>query len=658
MQTLLALVLVVAAAEVGPAPSPQPGTTQQQFDAASADVEAGRCRAAITAFDALERTGKIKAGSIVAAAIAVRKGRCLMREGRQGEGEAAIESGLPGLAQAGENFVGDIVAGQNALGDAAIARWDYAGATRVYQTSLALLKGIDRVPTLIKLAKSTAFDGGAAPLAYAQEGIDLVAAMPKPNKDVLAAMHSLHARVLLNQGQAKSAYDELKKALSLSGGLTSRTSLNEVSLRGDLATAAMQVGRKDDARLYLAYTGAGRIKESPYASAAVMDSPVCGQETGLRPEDVAVVEFSMLDDGSVAAAQAVHTRGGPAVAAAFGKAVSEWAWRPEDIAKVPAFYRVLTRVELRCSTALGRSEGLVGPLRQRFLDWAKPHLPALDIEANLPAAMAALRKSAAESASKGNKPGQLAALALLAEQQNTTPEKRLMSADAALSLVPAVQPPGAVINWLRIAQLHAKMQKNGRRGRDDLQAALALSLDPEIVKDAVAANTLRLEAATALRGASLNEAPQLLQTVALDDRLPEYHPLRQLAWLRMADRSVQAGDRASAQTYFTKTGLTAQQCALLGSEPAMRKTGVVSGDFPDEAMAMGFEGWVRLEYDIGADGKAAAARPIIAYPPMIFVDAAKDMTKGFRYELSFRPENAVACSAQQQTIRFSLPDNH
>ena len=88
----------------------------------------------------------------------------------------------------------------------------------------------------------------------------------------------------------------------------------------------------------------------------------------------------------------------------------------------------------------------------------------------------------------------------------------------------------------------------------------------------------------------------------------------------------------------------------------MRSTGAGGDDYPMEALMMGFEGWVRLELDITADGKAAGVRPIIAYPPLVFVEAATGMSKGFRYEYSYRPYSSVACSAKQETITFKISD--
>lgn len=653
---ILTLMLAAVASATANVENTQSHTLQQDFDTASANATSGKCQSAVPEFEALEKNTKIRAGSLPAAAIAVRKGTCLVKIGRPDDGETAIEAGLPVLEKAGNDFVVDVAIGRSALGDAALARWDYAGAARAYQSVLALQQGKNRLPTLVKLARASAFTGGAAPLAYAEEGLKWLSAEPKPDKDSLAAVHMIHARILLNQGRAQDAYIELKQALALSGGLTSHTTLNEVSLRSDLAMAAMQVGRKDDARLYLAYSGAGRIAKSPFASAVSMDPAICGQETGLRPEDIAVVEFSIADNGSVAAAQTVYSRGGQAVAAAFARAVSQWYWRPEDIAAIPPFYRVLTRVELRCSNVLGESPGVNGPIRQRFLEWAKGRFPAsTTTTSNLADAVQVAHQYVKDSAGKGDLEGQIAALAWLAYAEPASSQKRVAMADEALVLTGKAAVPQEVVNWIRLVRLGAGEAGSGSPTKAGLYAALALSEDAAVAKDALATNTLRLHATSARRGVQIKEAPALLMTVAQDNRLPEHHPLRQLAWLRLANLTAATGDRTKAQSYFANTGLTAQQCALLGVAPALKRAGVGSEDYPMAALMMGFEGWVRLEFDITADGRTINARPIVAYPPLVFVDAATGMMKDFRYEASYTPDNHLACSANRETIRFVIP---
>lgn len=109
-----------------------------------------------------------------------------------------------------------------------------------------------------------------------------------------------------------------------------------------------------------------------------------------------------------------------------------------------------------------------------------------------------------------------------------------------------------------------------------------------------------------------------------------------------------------AQSFYARTGLTDEQCALLSLPPTLRRTNVMSGDYPMSAMQMGFEGWVNLEYDINANGSTGNVRPLVAYPPLIFGDAATAIGKDVKYDMSYRPGGATACSANTNTVNFLM----
>jgi outer membrane biosynthesis protein TonB len=124
--------------------------------------------------------------------------------------------------------------------------------------------------------------------------------------------------------------------------------------------------------------------------------------------------------------------------------------------------------------------------------------------------------------------------------------------------------------------------------------------------------------------------------------------------MAIANRAAAANDLAAAQQAFARTGLTEEQCSMLSLPPAIRRTNVNGGDYPMSAAAMGFEGWVKLEYDIKADGTTTNVRPLVAYPAMIFVDAARSIGKNFKYELTYRPAGANACSASSENLAFKI----
>lgn len=648
------MLFLAAATAAAPAVAAVPGpgaTLQEKFDAASKLENSGECAQAVPLFETLEREPHLKPGSFAASAVAVRKGICLVHLARRDEGERAIASGLPALIAAGADFATDVSNARSALGDVRLALSDRVGAAAYYRMALESRTGIARLDPLVRLSRATAFDGNAEALAPAREALAILAASPEVNKKNGIAYRTLYARTLLNQGKAEDAYKELKQALALSGGLTQRTSIDEVSLRGDLAMAAMLTGRKDDARLYLAYTGAGRIGDKSFVRAESMDPPLCGDETGLRPEDVAVVEFGISDDGTVAYAQTVYSRGGPQVAAAFEQAVHDWYWRAEKAAAIPSFYRIATRVEVRCSNRLGKAPGLWAPVDSRFSEWAESVLPAETIAADRSTKLAALHRLGEDESGATSPSVRVAAMGMILLADRYAPASL---AETAVRIAMQARLPDETMTWLRIQQVTLKDAENRQGAKGRSRSLATLAAEPAIAADALAADTLLLEAAGARTTRRDPQADIWATQVAQDARLPENHPLRQLGWLTLANRAAASGYMEQAQSFYARTGLTDEQCALLSLPPTLRRTNVMSGDYPMSAMQMGFEGWVNLEYDINANGSTGNVRPLVAYPPLIFGDAATAIGKDVKYDMSYRPGGATACSANTNTVNFLM----
>jgi len=84
----------------------------------------------------------------------------------------------------------------------------------------------------------------------------------------------------------------------------------DAAARSDAAIAFLLGGNADEARRYMAYTGAGRMKKGSFDPAAEMRSPDCGGDAGLKPNDVAVVEFNIADDGTIERARPIYAAGG------------------------------------------------------------------------------------------------------------------------------------------------------------------------------------------------------------------------------------------------------------------------------------------------------------------------------------------------------------
>lgn len=651
MFTAIAMLAAAAGSGTQPAPEPMQRTLQKRFDEARTQAETGQCKAAIPEFDALAAHSSFKAGTLPGAMLSVLKGICQIKSGDTAEGERAVHNGLPRLQKEGDAFRLDVVTALLALGDGALTRWDYASARRFFEEAAAIPDGADPTVLNLKLAQATAFDGGEAPLRYASAAIDHARAFPDITDKKMAEYHTIHARILLNQGRNSEAYAEFKEVLKLSGGLDFSVSLADIAMRGDLALAAQLNGDVVNARRYLAYTGAGRTPKTPFDMALSMDLPICGTETGLRPEDFAVVDLAIGSDGRVFHATPVYTRGSGETAARFAEAVSNWSWDPETIKEIPTFYLVTSRVEVRCTKAGQQVPGLTTPIATRFNQWASAQLSLPESQEHV-----AFFRRLHEETETPDPLRRIAARGLLPliEPASAITNESLLA--SALGEVDKAQIPAEVRNYLTIAHALAQISATKRSPRAiDPRTMIALLDAPAMSGDALAANTIRMAVAMAVSSArSPASTTDLIQQVATDDRLAQTHPLRQAAYLQLANIAAQQGNFDKAQTYFEATGLTEEQCALLGIRPAMRKTGLNGNDFPFAAMQYGFEGWVRLEYDIQSDGRPAGIRSVASYPPFIFSDPASRSAQAMRFESSYRPSGGASCSAQQSNIVYRL----
>lgn len=626
-------------------------TTQQRFDAASTAAVEGRCTDAVSAFQALEAAPVYRRNALFAAAVDVRKGACLVRVGRAAEGMAAIKRGMPILAARGEEFGNDLSIAHLALGDDAARRLDYDEGARQYRMAVDVVKGMDRIVPLMRMSQVTMFDRDGRALAAANEARQIAATTPNFDKKDTAAVQTQYARVLLNEGRPAEAYGVLKDSLAKQGGLTNRVGLWDITTRSDLAIAALQNKRVDDARLYLAYTGAGRMKDTPFNRAAVMSPPSCG-EGGISPDDMAIVEFSLESDGRVSGVSPIYATSGRRSALAFANAVRDWSWRAEDAAKVPALFRHASRVELRCSKA-AKGKGVLAPLNEAAAAWLDERAGPSPWEELSDAAALSLQRAALERArSTNDQVGATRAALALATSSVTSAEETTTMLGVAGKAAADANAPAPVRNLIAIRQVGME-DESVERMRIKLRAMLGT---PEVARDPLSADTLRLLISQpAGKTSPPDDALALQAAVANDAALPANHPLKVAALLGQANVMAARGDLAGARSAFDRTGMTGEQCAQLGLSPSMRSSGASSSDYPMEAVRMGFEGWVMAEADVTADGRTAVQRATIAYPPFVFDDAAIGIAKDARFSSSFRPVGTLACQAVRVPIRFKLP---
>lgn len=640
---------------------------QQQFNAATEAWQKGDCAAALPLFETVAKDSRIKPGSLPAAAVAVRRGSCLIRTGREEEGEAILAAGLPVLATKGAEFSSEIAQGEMQLGMLAQGRWDHDAALKHYRAALAQQQDKERLPALMRIARVTAFDKGSEGLDAIAEGEALVAADPQAPKGDRAVWNILRGRILLNRGQVKEGRSELNKALTLTGGYKDKISLSDAVLRQDLAQAAMLAQDKETAYKFMGMSGAGRVANSPFAKAAEMVLPPCGEETGLKPEDSAVVEFGIDQQGAVTAVDTIWSTTDYARAAAFARAVSQWRWKPEDAARLPSFFRAASRVELRCTNTAGDEGGsLFVPISQRLSEWsAKQPWNKVKRATGGKWGGEEMLRAAEEAASTNDPVLELAARLHLATTDLRAKPVALQSVDRALILAQTAQgvpddirSAARVLLTARRQEFEPAPRRFGAARRKGNPGLLALAEEPAIKADPLALDTAILGGLPALPSTEEEaRTTEGLRAVANDTRLGEHHPLRQYAQLRLANQAASQGDLAKARQWFEATGLSEEQCALIGPKPALTNNPASSENFPWAALMWGFEGWVRTEFDIKVNGRTASVRPLVAYPPFIFNEASTGIAGGARYQSSFRPEGAMACSAHQEQIRFVIPGN-
>jgi len=647
---LLALAQATTPAQPTPT-SARPQTLQAQFDAANAAYSTRNCAEALKLYDALEKRTATNRNALLTGAIAVRGGICRIRLGELEAGVAAIRRGLPALAARSDEFRADLGAAHLALGEAAYDAFDYDAAAASYKSALDLAKGIDRVIPLLGLARTLSFDHDGRALAYAEEARKLTDSEPNIDKATVAAVQTRYARVLLNEGRTADAYSVLKDSLKKQGGLDQRVNLSEIATRADLAQAALLNGDHERARTYLAYTGAGRLEKAPFAGARQMDLPPCGGAAGLKPTEVAVIEFSLGDDGIVRDVAPIYTTGNRAAALAFARAVGDWSWQPEDATAIPAFWRQSARVELRCSTAAERPS-ITQPIDDAFDAWlASKGSRGFDWEEQPAARALPLARAEVQRArTAGDRFAELRALGWMFNSQLVGAEEARPLIAEALTLAQATNAPAWVGTRFRISDAHVAARDYGQV----LDGFRAVLRRPEVAADPLSSATVAMMLANGGSQVRSAERTRMIDAV-LASPLPDTHPLKVAALLNRADLSAQSGDTDAAQAAFSRTGLSSDQCALIAPTPAVARQGATSNRYPTEALQMGFEGWARVEFDIAADGHTLTPRTVAAYPPFVFGDAAQKMIGATRYRSSFRPDNNTACTGNSQRIVFNLP---
>jgi len=642
----LVMVPMLASADTPPAP-----TIQQAFEDATALYAGGKFADAVTAWEKLEPRVANRPRNL--AIVRLRKGLALFQLDRRDEAAASTRAALAMLPASDATLRDDRLQGYILLGRVAETSLDYATAAENYRQAGSLSQtSIEHLSALRGLVETETFidsDAAVADLAGAQQWL----ADKSVDNVSRATMRRVESQLLLNRGDFAAARVAAGEGVKLLGGLTSKTDLNDVAARSNYAIAAMMLGDRDDARRYMAYTGAGRVSTGSFDPAVQMTPPDCGGDSDLRPDDTAVVEFSIGDDGSVTYAMPVYASRGGKVALQFARAVRNWSWTPEQVKALPAFFRHRARVELRCSTEFPKPS-LLDYLDKTLAKWLDER--GIDTPLKRDGADAALLAGERKELADLEKTKGADALALVpilhALSRNSVlqiEEGAGFAQREAAILAANKAPPLARLS----ADLKGWQSKNsdswgGRRSFRSLEAPAASG---PYAEDPEARAVLRLMMSDASRGFDKERSLALLDQVANDTALPAEDGFKVGALIRKASILTQRGDLAGAKAAYARTGTTADQCSLIDSTPRMTGYG---GTFPDEAKMWGFEGWVAVQFDVGADGRTINPRAVISYPPFIFTQAGDDVFKTARFEKAFRPDGGIGCGGVTQRVKFVM----
>lgn len=623
LPTLLAVSLSApVAAQEPPAVTAPTQTVQQAFDEATNALTVGEWANAMQRFEALQP--RVARTARTLAVVRIRLALALLELGRIDDARQAAERGLAALPGEDAALTADRFEALVLLGRIAEASLDYAAAASHYRAAAALgLPEQDKLIAYRGLIQVQLFDQPEAAVRAADTALAVISADAQRNRNLEGQFRTLKGRALLNLGRFREARQELETALRLIGNLTLRSDRADLVARGDLALAALLTRDEEGARRYLAYTGQGRFLRG-HVPTGPHFIPQCGEN--LRPDDVAVIEFSISSNGFVGHVMPVYASRGPA-ALQFANAVSHWRFDPEAVGDIPLLLRTVVRVELRCTQSRFRGPEDDIPDVARFVH-------------EQPLRSRAVLRAALTEAERGNASLPIVrALIALADHPATQKAEAEALTNRALTSAIAGNLDGRLIAGLAIRAAEPPSE----RGRD--AAALeALAASAQLRGNIVATAAIRLVVASSLY--TRNELDRALEIASAVAAIPEVqaHPeLGAESAALLAAIRAQSGSAPASQS-------SNAECRI--ARPS-RGTSANPNDFPTDALRWGFEGWAVIEPMVEPDGRVSSTRTIIAYPPYVFGNSAARVAQRGRYD---RSGLAASCVGQRVRVRFLLPD--
>lgn len=676
---LRALPILVSIALAAPALAAT--TIQQDFDAAQALLDAGKATEARTAFTALlsrfSSTSQSKAASLVRARLA----NALLAVGEPEAAEPLLTAALPGLKGTSARDVEEYGVTLFDLGRAQESQGKLDSAAKTYAAVAdAKIFPADDINDLgLRAARARTLIWSNPD--ESRRLLDAMLALPREkfgtSRDTYAQLETLRGRVELNNNNPVDSRRWFTKAASTAGGaLTTKVSVADVRIRGDLALANYKMANFENQQRYVAFSGAGSLLAQGMSLAADTPLPSCAPVTGLAPDAVAVIEFSIDDTGRVVGVTPIYADTGAGSVAdhsldsgpesLFTQAVRRWSWVGADISKLDSFWRQAIRIELRCfTTRSGRSpvdrafNAEYDQWVQTVADFDTPLYTGTDA-ADLPAIRAEVVRREARY-------GEAAPQLVLAYQElfsnnAASLDERLAALKKRTRSLVAGKAPPSIIMQNRVAEVNwaaygAKNQAERLKLRRDGIASLLAEQEAAGTGDTRIANFTRLELAEALDDLNQMAASrvQLDRIIAAPEaNLPDGDPIRTAALLRKSNQAAAARDSQTAASALAATGLSPEQCSLIDIRPQGINNRIDGSSYPDLVRRWSTDGYARIGYDITAEGKPVNVRTIAASPPFVFGAPTVKAVSGFRYKPVFRPGNTIGCTGNSMPVRWMM----
>lgn len=652
---LILFTLSAAAMAQAPGQTAAQTTAQQDFDAAQAHLDAGRVAEARAGFAALLTRFGLQSRTRSAMIVRSRLAETMVSMSDEAEAEpllrtalASFPAGVPAVAaeRAGVQRLLAIIEEERGALRAAAALWRQAIDEKLLPSD-----SVGQAEARIGFARAAIWHDPAVvrtQLQLLQAYDDSFFGGKDKASRTRVTLLRLEAQLAMNEGRLADARTALDKAAKLAGGIaTSRVDLSDVRLRGDLVVLAWLERRPAEVARLLALSGATALDDGTVDRRGATNQPLpaCAPATDLAPDAMAVIEFSVRDDGRVVNVRPVYAHPGSGAADShpeeeFAAAVHRWSWPAAQAGKINAFWRTSVRAELRCMTR--QPDVIAASLYREVQQWqAARGLTAPDVSGSDASRRVALlaelqRREGADGADA------VALIPVLQSLVNNSAVSGRERRDIASRL------HGLTVRHQAPMLLQAYALQFAQDDQDAGRAAALAAVERAGEAESRFADALRLEGLDGKSGRAVEAA--LNAIVARRD--PD-DPIRTKALVRLSDLSFARGDTEASTGFLRTSGLSAQQCALVDARPASVNAGFSSNDFPDGSLLWGLSGTVEIGFDIAADGHTGNVRIVSARPPFAFDEASVARIKTWRYKPVQRGNGSIGCVGRVQGVRFN-----